>query len=277
MANSAERSLKELEEEITCSICHKHYKEPKVHSCCHNYCKECIYRLTQRAGNPFFCPECRQDVTLPQGGVDHLQTAFFINCMKEDYSKLVRAHGKVDARCELCSGEAFCRQCTGFIKTVSLDKLKEGGIKEIIQEESAPKTCETHKEPLKMYCFSCSFLICRDCTLIDHAEHKYDFIITSAPGIKKMLVQHLDPLKEIKGNLSRAIKEIGVAKSKIESQGDVFANKIETTFKEYQEIIEKHKQDLLKEAATKVTHKLENLSGQEKSLSTECAVIQSVI
>ncbi len=113
--------------------------------------------------------------------------------------------------------------------------------------------------------------------MIDHAEHKFDFIITSAPGIKKMLVQHLDPLKEIKGNLSRAIKEIGVVKSKIESQGDVFANKIETTFKEYQEIIEKRKQDLLKEAATRVSHKLENLSGQEKTLSTEYAVIQSVI
>ena len=115
-----EKGVKDLEEEITCAICHEHYTEPKVLPCCHYYCKRCLHQLTLREGvdKPFSCPECRKDTTLPEGGLDNLPTAFFVNRMKEVHSKLELAHGKVDAQCEMCSGEkaeAFCRQCAMFI------------------------------------------------------------------------------------------------------------------------------------------------------------------
>ncbi len=294
-----EKGVEELEKEITCAICHQHYDEPKVLPCCHYFCKQCIHRLTLRTGTdkPFSCPECRQDTTLPQGGVDQLKTAFFINRMKGVHSKLERAHGKVEAKCEGCSGgkaEAFCRQCTHFIcaecvkqhhrmrvfsshKTVTLNELKEGGAKEISKEEPPVSMCETHKEPMKIYCFTCSCLICRDCTIIDHAEHKYNFIITSAPKKKEMLIQHLTPLKKVEVSLSHAVEEIQTTKSEIEVQGDSVANQIERSFAEYHKIVEKCKQEILKEAAMKVAEKLDHLSIQEKSLSIEHAVVQSVI
>ncbi len=105
---------------------------------------------------PFSCPECRQDITLPQGGVDHLQTAFFVNRMKSVHSKLERAHGKVEAKCEMCDRDKaneFCRQCAQFIcaecvrshdrmkifaghQTVSLDDLREGAAKKIAIQDS---------------------------------------------------------------------------------------------------------------------------------------------
>ena len=120
MAEGKDSGVEELEREITCAICHEHYKEPKVLSCCHYYCKQCIYSLALRTGldKPLSCPECRKDTTLPQGSVDNLQAAFFVNRMKEVHSKLERATGKVEAKCEMCSGataEAFCRQCVMFI------------------------------------------------------------------------------------------------------------------------------------------------------------------
>ena len=114
MAEGRDTSVAEdLEQEITCAICHDHYTDPKVLSCCHYYCKECVYRLALRTGldKPFSCPECRKDTTLPQGKVDGLQGAFFINRMKQVHSKVERATGKVEAKCEMCSGakaEAFC-------------------------------------------------------------------------------------------------------------------------------------------------------------------------
>ena len=300
MAEKIEKSVEDLEKEITCAICQEHYTEPKVLSCLHYYCKQCVYRLALRTGldKPFSCPECRKDTTLPQGGVDNLPTAFFVNRLKELHSKMERAHGKVDAKCELCSGdkaEAFCRQCAQFIceecikahqrmkksfpghKVVTLDELKKGGAKEIVTQESPLQTCTKHDQPMNIYCFDCSCLICRDCTIKDHRDHNHEFIKVSAPETKKKLIQQLDPLKEVLANLSHAVEEIQTTKSEIEAQGDSVANEIVNSLEELHTIIENRKQELLKEAATNVTQKLERLSVQAKSLSTDCAVVQSVI
>ena len=293
-----EKSVEDLEKEITCAICHEHYTEPKVLPCCHYYCKQCVHRLTQKAGieKPFSCPECCKDITIPQGNLDELPTAFFVNRMKELHSKLERAHGKVDAKCEMCSrnkAEAFCRQCVEFIcprcveshklmkifagHTVTpLDKLKEGA-KEIIIGEEPVKMCKEHDEAMKIFCFDCNTLICRDCTVIDHASHKYEFVKKYAVEIKKNLIEHLEPLKDVKVNLSHAVEEVKISKNDLEAQGASVANDINSSFNKLQKIIESRRQELLKEAALKVTKKLECLSGQEKSLSTSCAVVQSVI
>ncbi len=295
-----EKGVEELEKEITCAICHEHYDEPKVLPCCHYFCKQCIHRLTLRTGTdkPFSCPECRQDTTLPQGGVEHLKTAFFINRMKGVHSKLKQAHSKVEAKCEQCSGgkaEAFCRQCAEFIcaecvtihkkikafsghKTVTLDELKEGGVGEIVVQESPLQMCMKHDEPMKIYCFTCNCLICRDCTIDkDHSIHNHEFIKSAAPEAKVKLIQHLDPLKKVDVSLSHAVKEIQTTKSEIAVQGVLVANEIKTSFTEYRKIVDKREQELLKEAAMKVTKKLDHLSVQEKSLSTERAAVQSVI
>ena len=89
--------------------------DPKVLPCLHYYCKKCVLRLAHRTGTgkPFSCPECRCDATLPEGGVDELKTAFFVNRLKTTVSTMDRAPGKVEVKCELCSGsgdkaEAFC-------------------------------------------------------------------------------------------------------------------------------------------------------------------------
>ena len=293
-----EKSVEDLEKEITCAICHDHYTEPKVLPCLHYYCKQCVHRLTLRTGldKPFSCPECRKDTTLPQGNVDELPTAFFVNRMKSVHSKLERAHGKVEAKCEMCSGDrakAFCRQCTQFIcdecvkqhhrmkvflghKIVSLDELKEG-TKEIIMEESPLQVCKEHDEAMKIYCFDCNCLICLCCTIEDHSGHHHKFVKKSAPEMKKKLIKQLDPLKEVKIDLSHAAEEIKSTKCDIKSRGKSVANDINDSFDELQKIIENHRKELLKEAALKVKVKSERLSGQEKSVSTSCAVVHSVI
>ena len=301
-AESVEKSVEELEKEITCSVCHGHYNEPLILPCCHYYCKECIYSLASRTGldKPFSCPECRMDITLPQGSVDNLQTAFFINRLKQVYFKLEKVHCKVDAKCELCNGaksKAFCQQCVSLIcadcvkshqkmktftghKVSSLDEPKSGlSVKDIVMEESPLQICELHKQPMAIYCFDCSCLICRDCTIKNHniVSHNYEFINIAAPEMKKKFIEDLYPLEEVKVSLSHAVKQIQSTQSEIEAQGDSVNNKLESWFEHLYKIIDQQKQEVLKEVETKVTQKLNRLSDQEKKLSTECTVIQSVI
>ena len=48
-----DKSLEELEEEITCAVCHGHYQEAKLLPCMHYYCRACIEKLAERSrGRP---------------------------------------------------------------------------------------------------------------------------------------------------------------------------------------------------------------------------------
>ena len=43
----AEQSLKELDEQLTCSVCLDQYANPKTLQCHHSFCLTCIERLPQ--------------------------------------------------------------------------------------------------------------------------------------------------------------------------------------------------------------------------------------
>ena len=294
------KGVQDLEKEITCAICHEHYTEPKVLPCCHYYCKQCIHHLALRMGmdKPFPCPECRKDTTLPEASVDNLPTAFFLNRMKEVHSKLELAHGKVEAKCEMCledKAEAFCRQCTKFIcadcvkshkkmkkvfpghKISTLEDLKEGGVEEILIQEPSYEACKVHDQPKNIFCYDCDILICRDCTIKDHLGHNYEFVKVAGPEAKEMLNQQLEPLRKSQRSLSFAIKEIQTTIAEVEDQGGSVANTIKCSCAELHAIIDNHQESLLTEAATRVQQKVKHLSGQEKNLSTAYASAQSVI
>ena len=295
------KSLEELEREITCGICQEHYTEPKALPCLHYYCKQCILRLSLRTGTgkPFSCPECRCETTLPEGGVDELKTAFFVNRLMTTISTMERAHGKVEAKCELCSdsgdkAEAFCRQCAMFIckecikqhtrmklfithDVASLEDLKQGRSKPIVMKEPPTKKCLDHDEPLNIYCYDCCTLICRDCTVKDHKEHNFEFCKKAAPTMKTKLLEELKPLKEQSVNFSHAVKEIQTIKNEVEEQGNSVANTIQTSFKELRDILDKREKELLNDCGRVVREKVEKLSLQEKNLSLASAEVHSIV
>ena len=288
-----------VEDEITCPVCQDHFQEPKILPCCHYYCKQCIQKLAMRAGanQPFPCPECRSDTLLPQNDPNQLPTAFFVNRMKELHTKMEKAHGKIEALCEQCSGgkaTAFCRHCTEFIceecvkshlklkvyaghKVTSLEELKKGESKEILIKKPPPPTCKDHDEQMKIYCFDCNRLICRDCIVIEHKEHKYDFVKKAAPKTKEKLTENLAPLKEIQVSLHGATQTVKSTKSGVEAQGASVANTIEQSFDKLHEIIEQRKRELLEKAVSMTKGKLDRLSVQEKGFEMASGTVQSLV
>ena len=237
-----EKSLEELEREITCGICQEHYTEPKALPCLHYYCKQCILKLAMKTGTgkPFSCPECRCEATLPEGGVDELKTAFFVNRLKTTISTMERAHGKVEVKCELCipskgNAEAFCRHCARFIckkcielhkslqtflthEVASLDDLKHGRANPIPVKEPSTKKCLVHEKSLKIYCYDCDSLICQHCTLKKHRDHNFEFTKTAAPEEKTKLLEEIEPLKGLHEELANAVEHVQTAKLEVESQ-----------------------------------------------------------
>ena len=293
-----EKGLEELEKEITCPICQEHFREPKILPCLHYYCKECIRQLAlrERPDSPFACPECRRGTILPQNDLDQLPTAFFVNRMKELRAKMVKAQGKVEAMCEMCSeakAEAFCRQCTDFIcndcvkshrklkvfashKVVTLQELKKGGAKVIPLKETPPPMCKDHNEKLKIYCFDCNHLICRDCVIRDHAGHCFEFVNKSAPLYKKTVKESLVPLAEIQANISAATRDVEMVEEEVSEQYETIAVTIAYSFKKLHDILHKREKQLLDKASEVKKQKLDNLGAQKKGFALAIKVSWSL-
>ena len=295
-----EKSLEELESEITCPICQEHYTEPKVLPCLHYYCKKCILNLTLRtqSGKSFHCPECRHKATLPEGGVDNLKTDFFANRLKSKVTNLQRAHGKVEAKCELCTAsskaEAFCRQCARFIckrcvqlhseiqtflshEVASLDDLKHGRAKPIAVEEPPTEMCTIHKQPFIIFCSDCETLICQHCTLKDHLGHNYEFTNVAVTGVKTKLLEDIQSIRNHQAEFTDAIEKVHATAVEVETQKKFAINNLHTSFKELLDILERREQELVEDATTIAQDKLQKLSQQEKTLSLASAELQSVV
>ena len=256
-----EKALDQLEREITCGVCRGHYEKAKLLPCNHYYCSTCIEKMAVRSrGGQFPCPECRKETSLPPGGMAEIQPAFFVERLKDLHGKMARAEGKAEAVCEQCAGTAiavvFCRQCAEFIcdncvlnhKTLrvfaghvvsSLEELKKGGVKNIPLKEEPPLTCADHGgEPKKLFCFDCECLICRDCTVIDHVGHKFEFVSKCAPESRRTLRESLAPLQKVQADLAEAEKRLVSEEAKVSRQEEEVCRSIRRSFEQLKAVLE---------------------------------------
>ena len=220
--------------------------------------------------------------------------------MKELHTNMQKAQGKIEAYCELCQSQegkaiAFCRQCAGFIcdecmrshrrmktfaghKATTLEDLRKGGARNIPMIGQLPRpTCGVHEKKLKLYCFDCSTLICRDCIIFDHKDHKCEFVKKAASEVKGKLMTNLVRLKEIKANLQEATDSIKCSKSDIETQNMSIIAKINQSFVEFHDVIEQHKQSLLEKVSSVAKGKGGQLCSQEKNFIIALHTLQSLV
>ena len=297
--DTIEKTLEELEREISCAVCHGHYQQAKLLSCNHYYCKSCIEDLAKHArGKPFDCPECRRTTTLPHGGVAELDGAFFVERMKDLYWKMAKVDGRVVAVCEQCVGGgravAFCRQCAEFIcddcasshkkirwsaghKITTLSDLKKGGAKDILLNEAPLPKCPEHGEQMKIFCFDCHRLVCRDCVLYDHREHKSEFLKKCASDSRKMLRESLAPLREVRANIADAEKAIVAEKKAVISQNNVVCASIQQCFDKLKALLDQRKAELVRHANKLAQGKEDVLTAQAKDLQIAQTEIQSLV
>ena len=296
--DTSDKRLEELEEEITCAVCQGHYQQAKLLPCNHYYCRACIEELAKRSrGRPFACPECRKEATLPPGGAEELQGAFFVERMKDLFGKMAKAEGKVEAVCELCSGGkavAFCRQCTEFIcaecvaiharlktfsghKVAMLEDLKKGGAKNIPLKETPPPKCSDHGELMKIFCFDCNHLVCQGCVLYNHREHKSSYVMKCAPESRKTLRDSLAPLRKVQADIAGAEKKLNATVAQVDTQKNEVCKSLEQSFDQLKALLDQRKAELVKKASALAQKKKDALAAQRKGLQVAQAEIQSLV
>ena len=289
-----------LEKQVQCPICLETYRDPKALACLHAYCRECIQQLLKRQqrDQEVECPQCRSVVAVAGNDPSSLPTVFFINGLIEVYQILKKAESN-EITCQNCSSEAkaisFCHTCDMFIcdsctnahktmrafsghKTVPTSSLREGTLVQLPTKKAPTSTCEKHEGELqKLYCFECEQLICRDCTLVDHAGHKFDFVKGVTDAFRKEVLASLVPLRDTHASISTAMARVEDSKKEIRDQGTDITMTITQSFQELRTILDNREQVLLQQAREVMGRKMDVLNRQQGDLQLALTTIDSLV
>ena len=221
----ANKILKEIEDQLNCSICLGTYTDPKLLQCFHVCCRQCLARLVDRdlQGELILaCPVCRQVTPVPARGVAGLQPAFHINRLLD----IVDEHKK---------GRE--------------DDQKEG-------EASSPKVqspepnwewcCLEHVDKeLELYCNTCQELICFHCTLKKAAHHSHDYeLLNAAFGkYKETIVSSVEPLQKQLATVDGALVGLDRCSGEISRQEVRIESGIHKSFGQLHEALDARKME----------------------------------
>ena len=137
--------------------------------------------------------------------------------------------------------------------------------------------CKEHQEQLKIYCFTCSQLVCLGCIVKDHRDHEFEFVSKCAPEIKQGLHEKLGPLQNAQAHIQDAREKLRQKGNEITAQGTHLEKVINGSFDEIIEVVERRRRELLTTVRGRVEEKLSSLSSQEKGLEVCTAQIQSLV
>ncbi|XP_065888508.1 E3 ubiquitin-protein ligase TRIM71-like [Dysidea avara] len=292
MANGdgIEKEWRQIEEEITCSICGDLFTDPKTIPCLHTFCKRCIERSIEsnkKMAVIVCCPLCR--VPLPQDEITFIPTNFTINRLVEIYGKR-RMVGKasVETKCGSCEEvlqvitwcmeceDPLCHDCTGIHKKVKAYKLHETvPINEFLQNPKQALTtpekaefCKSHtKQTLDLYCKTCSSLICRDCTLKDHPreKHDFDFIEKVVDEEREKMKQVTAPLKQLLEQVRNGVKKIEHCEKQVDIKSEANIEKIRATYGEVYKLLKQQEEETVGKVNTIKTSFKKTLAVQRES------------
>ena len=291
-------TLELLENQVQCPICLETYRDPKALACLHAYCRECIQQLLlrQQRDQVLECPQCRSVVDVAGNDPSSLPTVFFINGLIEVCEILKKAESN-EITCQSCSeakAASFCHTC-GFVctscanahkklkvfeghNTVLISEMREGALIQLPSKKTPTSTCQKHEgKRRKLYCLQCEQLICRDCTLVDHAGHKFDFVRGVADAFREEVLSSLVPLRDTHASVTTAIARVEDSKKEIRDQGTNIAATITKSFKELRTILNNREEVLLQQAQEVVGRKVGVLDRQKEDLQLALATVDSLV
>ena len=273
-------AAKEVTDNLSCPVCYQIFQNPKYLPCYHSYCEKCLEKV--QANSKIICPECREEATVPTGGVKDLPNNFFINRLVDELVLKHKVEGEAEVLCELCkendTAVTFCRDCSAFLCQVCNEahkrnkqscnhiivSLTELRAKSDVPIQAKPKTpmCKKHDQELLFYCETCEELVCVYCTVKDHAGHEHDSVKLLASKHRDELKSVTAPIEKMITNLSEAFSNIEKMQTVLKKQGDVAAKKMDQHYDELVQNLTEQKEQMKERANDTVQHGLNGMMEQ---------------
>uniref|UniRef100_A0A667YPX9 RING-type E3 ubiquitin transferase n=1 Tax=Myripristis murdjan TaxID=586833 RepID=A0A667YPX9_9TELE len=279
----------------TCPVCHLqfHSREPKLLPCLHSFCKKCLpspSRNLAMAEPPNFqvdgatkplnvirCPVCRQECM----EVDVMEN-FFVKDSVEAPSSTVERTVQLCMTCDDNTEAAgFCVDCVEYLCATCVEahqrvKFTKDHIirqkEDVFQEAHGvtaqrPVFCDIHKqEPLKLFCETCDLLTCRDCQLLKHKDHNYQFLEDAYNNHKQhmesmtcQLQEKKKVIEEVSSSINNGLLQVDqnrtsvhneIKKSicslilEINKKGKILVNQLEAVTKDHENVLRKQQEDI---------------------------------
>ncbi|XP_070763887.1 transcription intermediary factor 1-alpha-like [Enoplosus armatus] len=279
----------------TCPVCHLnfHSREPKLLPCLHSFCKKCLpspsrnLAMTEppnsqvdRATKPLNvirCPVCRQECM----EVDVMENVFVKDSVEAPSSTVERAVQLCMTCDDNTEAAGFCVDCVEYLCATCVEAhqrvkfTKDHSIRqkaEISHEvhgvsTQRPMFCDIHKqEPLKLFCETCDLLTCRDCQLVKHKDHNYQFLEDAYKNHKQhmesmthQLQEKKKLIEEVSNSINNGLLQVDqnrmsvhneIKKSicslilEINKKGKMLVNQLEAVTKDHESVLRKQQEDI---------------------------------
>ena len=279
-------SKEKLDSDLTCAVCQSTYSDPRLLSCLHSFCKQCLLKLvgmTEVHGGKrpnllsIKCPLCRNEhILYSKMGVDDLmpntQLASKLECF------LPVAPQPSCGECEAANVFSFCENCQNY-----LCELCDQAHKRMVcfkthlvvspdQAKTKPKAkkfmcCFHSSESLDIYCTDCKVVVCRECTIFGHNGHHFKRVVDVSENIKSSLIRESMQLSAQLIKFRSHAKEIAEAERHVTVYPDKMKSFIISQFDELHKLLDKRKEALLKQVDTQY-------NGFSKTLWAEKNIIE---
>ena len=287
-----------VRQEVTCAICLELLDDPKSIPCLHTYCKKCLMEaLAKRPHDTDLprdrpainCPLCRAEVDLSDQGIEALPSNFSASRLVETVQLQDKLDSNKAPKCVGCKENdaiASCCECYGaflcfiYYKSHQNLPITRGHCLLLLNEVTPSNSpvsiskksplCQKHpQELLKLYCHDCEVLVCRDCVLVTHRPHKYDFVDEIAEKEKTQLKDvTLCEIEETLGSTVQAITSVQEMQQQVDSKKSESISKLDKVFEDIAAIMQCRKEAILQEIQQISDADLIPLRKQEENLTT---------
>ncbi|XP_038636028.1 transcription intermediary factor 1-alpha-like isoform X2 [Scyliorhinus canicula] len=222
----------------TCAVCKLNFqsRDPKLLPCLHSFCKKCLPEplrhlvlpgaasadsssLQQQQIGVIRCPVCHQECRQPD-----IIDNYFVKDTTEMPSSTDEKFNQVCTSCEdNAEASGFCVEClewlcktcieahqrVKFTKDHTVRQKKDVSPEAVSVSNQRMLFCPIHRqEQLKLFCETCDRLTCRDCQLLEHKEHRYQFLEEAFKNQKVIIDTLTAKLQEKRNYIQYAATQI---------------------------------------------------------------------
>ncbi|KAH3843025.1 E3 ubiquitin-protein ligase TRIM71-like [Dreissena polymorpha] len=295
-------------EELRCGHCLKAYSDPRLLTCLHSFCLECLKDHVTKNNwkKNLLCPSCNKEMLIPKEGLSAIPKDTYLKA-RTHACKLTPA-----SECETCQGNKnavsrcldcdlnLCAECRvshappsseqvhNFIH-FETDKTNDSKLDQSASTQAVKLTqnqwCRKHEDHERtIFCTKCNLTICSVCKEEKHTAHPVQASVDVAKLMRSSLSHFLGAIKEYLPDFEIYMKQI--RKCQKEHDGDLqnAIADVQARCKFLQNEIEKisnaiitELKDRHKSTGSDLNKEVKNVINSYKSISTVTASADRII